>query len=252
LQNNPPNPYYSLLDQLLYWKGRSVLPKGHELVKKILQEFHNTLLGGHSGFTRTLKRITTQLYWPGMQADIREYMYNCLICQQTKHATTLPSRLLQPLPIPEQIWKDVAMDFIIGLPSSNGHTIIMLVIDRLSKYAHLVSLKPDFNSKQVADLFVKNIIKLHDLPRTMVFDRDKLFKSQFWQHMLKLSGTTLKFSTAYHPQTDDQSEAFNKCIEMYLRCFTYDNPKEWSKQIIAMGRLLGQLLLSSQYKYETI
>jgi len=164
-----------------------------------------------------------------MQADIREYVQNCLTCQQTKHATTLPSGLLQPLPIPEQIWEDVAMDFITGLPSSNGHTVIMVVIDRLSKYAHLVSLKADFNSKQVAKLFVKNIVKLHGFPKTIVFYRDKVFTSQFWQHMFKLSGTSLKFSTAYHPQTDGQSEALNKCIEMYLRCFTYDNPKEWSK-----------------------
>jgi len=115
-----------------------------------------------------------------MQADIREYVQNCLTCQQTKHATTLPSGLLQPLPIPEQIWEDVAMDFITGLPSSNGHTVIMVVIDRLSKYAHLVSLKADFNSKQVAELFVKNIVKLHGFPKKIVSDRDKVFTSQFW------------------------------------------------------------------------
>ena len=92
------------------------------------------------------------------------------------------------------------MDFITYLPSSSGHTVIMVVIDRLSKYAHLVSLKADFNSKQVAELFVKNIVKLHGFSKTIFSNRDKVFTSQFWQHMFKLSGTSLKFSTAYHPK----------------------------------------------------
>ena len=195
----------------------------------VLQEFHNTLLGGHSGFTRTLQRIATHFYWHGMQKDIKEFVQNCLICQQAKHDTTLPSGLLQPLPIPTQIWEDVAMDFITGLPSSNGHTIIMVVIDRLSKYAHLASLKSDFNSQQVVELFMRTIIKLHGFPQTVVSDRDKVFTSQFWQHLFKLSETTLQLSTAYHPQTDGQSEALNKCTEMYLRCFTYENPRAWYK-----------------------
>ena len=139
---------------------RLVLPKGHNLVHKVLQKFHSTLLGGHSGFTRTLQRITAQVYWHCMQKDIKEFVQNCLICQQAKHNTTLPSGLLQPLPIPTQIWEDVAMDFIIGLPSSNGHTVIMVVIDMLSKYAHLASLKSDFSSKQGAGLFMRTIVKL--------------------------------------------------------------------------------------------
>jgi len=93
----------------------------------------------------------------------------------------------------------------------------MVVSDRLSKYAHLVSLKADFNSKQVAELFVKNIVKLHGFPKFIISDRDKVFTSQFWQHLFKLSGITLKLA------------ALNKCIEMYLQCFTYDTPKKWSK-----------------------
>jgi len=137
--------------------------------------------------------------------------------------------LLEPLPIPDQIWEDVAMDFITSLLSSNGHTVIIVVIDRLSKYAHLASLKSDFNSKQVVELFMKTIVKLHGFPRTIVYDRDKVFTSHFWQHLFKLRGTTLKLSTAYHPQTDGMSEALNKCIEMYLRCFTFENPEEWYK-----------------------
>jgi len=156
-------------------------------------------LGGHLGFTRTLKRLAAQSYCQCMHVNVKEYVQNCLIYQQTKHDTTLPSGLLHPLPIPKQIWEDVAMDFITSLPSSNGHTIIMVVIDRLSKYAHLASLKTEFDSKQVSELFVKNIVKLHGFPKSIISDRDKVFTSQFWQHLFKLSDITLKLSIAYHP-----------------------------------------------------
>ena len=137
-----------------------------------------------------------------MQKDIKEFVQKCIIYQQAKHDTTLPSGLLEPLPIPDKIWDDVAMDFIIGLPPSVGHTVIIVVIDRLSKYAYLSSLKSDFNSKQVTNLFMKTIVKLHGFPKTIVSDWDKVFTSQFWQQLFKLSGTTLKLSTTYHPQTD--------------------------------------------------
>lgn len=176
-----------------------------------------------------MSRIASQFYWKGMHKDVKEFVQQCLTCQQAKSGTMLPSRLLQPLPIPMQIWEDLAMDFIIGLPPSNGFTVILVVIDRLSKYAHFFTLKSDYNSKQVAEVFVKNIVKLHGFPKSIVSDRDKAFTSQFWQQMFKLSGTTINLTIAYHPQSDDQSKALNKCLEMYLRCFTHDSPKEWAK-----------------------
>ena len=151
-----------------------------------------------------------------------------MICQQAKVATTLPAGFLQPLPIPSQIWKDLAMDFITGLPVSHGFTVIYVVVDRLSKAAHFTPMKHDFTSKSVAEIFFKNIVKLHGLPKSIVSDRDKVFTSHFWKILWQLSGTTLKMSSAYHPQSDGQSEILNKCLELYLRCFTFDAPKEWS------------------------
>ena len=119
------------------------------------------------------------------------------------------------------------MDFITGLPHSNAFTIIMVVVDRLSKFAHFLPLKADYNSKKVAELFIANIVKLHGIPRSIVSDRDKVFISQFWQQLFKQQGTTLAMSSAYHPQTDGQSEVLNKTLEMYLRCFCFSNPKKW-------------------------
>ncbi|XP_050878548.1 uncharacterized protein LOC127082359 [Lathyrus oleraceus] len=99
------------------------------------------------------------------------------------------------------------MDFITGLPPSNSYTVILVVVDRLSKYSHFIPLKADYNSHKVAEVFLHTIVKLHGFPKTIVSDRDRVFTSQFWQQLFKLSGTTLSMSTAYHPQTDGQSEA---------------------------------------------
>nr|KYP45011.1 Transposon Ty3-I Gag-Pol polyprotein [Cajanus cajan] len=112
------DPHYSVHQGLLLWKRRIVVPSGHELIQIILNEFHSSMIGGHAGFSRTLARIAAQFYWKGMHQDIKRYVQQCLICQQAKVATTLPVGLLQPLPIPDQIWEDLAMDFIMGLGPS--------------------------------------------------------------------------------------------------------------------------------------
>lgn len=119
------------------------------------------------------------------------------------------------------------MDFIIGLPKSRGYSAIYVVIDRLSKYNHYIPLRHEFSSTVVAEAFIVHVAKLHDIPKSIVSDRDKAFTSGFWQHLFKRMGTTLSMSSAYHPQTDGQSEALNKCLEQYHRCFTFNNPKSW-------------------------
>lgn len=193
---------YTVKEDFLFWKGRLTVPSEDEIIQKILQEYHSSPIGGHAGVTRTLARLKAQFYWPRMQEDVKVYIQKCLICQQAKSDNTLPAGLLQPLPIPQQVWEDVAMDFITGLPNSFGWTVIMVVIDKLIKYAHFVPLKADYSSKVVAEAFMNNIVKLHGLPKSIVSDRDKVFTSSFWQHLFKLQGTTLAMSSAYHPQSD--------------------------------------------------
>jgi len=227
--NESQDPHYKVNDGLLYWKERLVIPDDLALKQLIAHECHNSLVGGHAGYTRTLARVTAQFHWQGIHQFIKEYVRNCLVCQQAKTTTTAPAGLLQPLPIPNKVWEVVAMDFITGLPLSHGYTVILVVVDRLSKYAHFSGLKTDYSSKSVAETFMRTVVKLHGIPKTIVSDRDKVFTSQFWQQLFKLSGTSLNMSTAYHPQSDGQSEAVNKCLEMYLRCFTFDSPRDWYK-----------------------
>jgi hypothetical protein len=218
-------------DGLVYYKSRIVVPDDTHLKTKILLEFHSSPIGGHAGIARTLARISAQFFWPQMKQEIKDFVQQCLICQQAKHDTRAPAGLLQPLPIPEQVWEDVAMDFITGLPPSHGYTVIMVVIDRLTKYSHFSPLKVDYNSKIVAETFMKTVVKLHGVPKSIISDRDKVFMSKFWKDLFQLQGTTLAMSSAYHPQTDGQSEALNKCVEMYLRCLTFQNLKSWFKAL---------------------
>lgn len=123
------------------------------------------------------------------------------------------------------------MDFITGLPSSYGKTVIYVVIDRPSKFAHFGALETNFTAIKVAKLFVEMVVKLYGIPRSIVSDRDKVFTSQFWQQMFTFSGTTLRMSSAYHPQSDGQTEVLNRCLEQYLRCFVSDKPNQWSKML---------------------
>lgn len=190
---------YSLKQGLLYWKGRLVIPDDHNLKQRLLHDFHSSLLGGHAGSLRTFMRLASQFFWKGMRREVHNFVQACMICQQAKSVTKPPSGLLQPLPVPQHIWEDIAMDFVCGLPCSKGFSVILVVVDRLSKYGHFMPLKNDFSSVGVADIFINFVLKLHGVPRSIVCDRDKTLTSRFWQHLFSKMGTSIQMSTAYYP-----------------------------------------------------
>jgi len=221
-------PHYTLSQGLLYRKGKLVVGNSAALQAKIIQLFHDSALGGHSGVAVTTKRISCLFWWKDLRKMVRNFVRECTICQRYKADLTAPGGLLQPLPIPGAIWVDVSLDFIEGLPKSRGKDTILVVVDRLSKYAHFLTLAHPYTAVTVAQLYFDHVFKLHGVPKTMVSDRDKVFVSHFWQELFRLQHVSLHLSTAYHPQSDGQTEVVNRCLEGYLRCMTGEVPHEWS------------------------
>lgn len=115
-----------------------------------------------------------------------------------------------------------------GLPCSQGYSVILVVVDRLSKYSHFSALAHPFTEAKVAQVFIANVFKLHGMPTSILSDRDPIFTSAFWKELFKLQGSTPQMSSSCHPQSDGQTEIVNKCLENYLRCFAQDRPKHWS------------------------
>ncbi|CAM8940630.1 unnamed protein product [Rhodiola kirilowii] len=230
LQKGLLNPsLYRALDGLLYFKGRIYVSPQSDLLNLLIREAHETPMGGHSGVHKTFMRLSASFYWPGMKKHVHQFVAQCAVCQTVKYPTTKLAGLLQPLPIPDRIWEDVSMDFITGLPLVGGKSVILVVVDRLSKYAHFAYLNSGYTAPQVVTVFIDTIVKLHGFPRSIVSDRDKVFLSRFWTELFTRSGTKLKFSTSYHPQTDGQTEVLNRCLEQYLRAFVGDKPRSWIK-----------------------
>nr|GEZ68849.1 retrotransposable element Tf2 [Tanacetum cinerariifolium] len=137
--------------------------------------FHGSSVRGHYGVKVTTHRISSMLYWKGMRKDIKKFVHECIHCQRNKLDLAAYPGLLQPLPIPNKIWESINMDFIEALPRSQGYTVIFVVVDRLTKYAHFMPLSHPFTAAQVAQEFLDTIYKLHGLPTSIVSDRDKFF-----------------------------------------------------------------------------
>jgi hypothetical protein len=167
-------------------------------------------------------------YWPKFKQYIEKKIAECPVCQISKTERLPNPGLLEPLPIPKAKWDEISMDFTEGLPKSKGHTVILVIVDRLTKYSHFLALSHPYTVQKVAALFMDNILKLHGPPSVITSDRDTIFTSKLWREIFNALQISLTFSTAHHPETDGQTERVNQCLEQYLRCMTFAEPTKWS------------------------
>jgi transposase InsO family protein len=189
------------------------LPK---LQQQLLSAFHDSAVGGHSGVPVTYRRLKQYFAWKGMKTAVHSYVQACITCQQAKPDRAKSPRLLQPLPIPEESWQIVTMDFIESLPQSGVANCILLVVDKFTKLAHFLPLKHPYFAAPVAKVFLDQVYKLHGMPQSIVSDRDPVFTSNFWKELFSLAKVQLRLSTAYHPQSDGQTERVNQCVETFF------------------------------------
>ena len=170
-----------------------------------------------------------------MKKEISEYVSKWLTCQQVKAEHQVPSCLLNPLPIPQWKWNNITIDFISDFPiTQRKHDAIWIVVDRLTKSVHFLSVRLDYTMDRLADLYVSEIVILHGIPLSIVFDRDPRFTSRFWNELQSAFGTRLNFSTVFHPQIDGQSERVIHVLEDMLRGCVLDFPGSWDKYIPLM------------------
>eukprot|EP00253_Pinus_taeda_P007363 PITA_07363 len=223
------NDRYRVVDEIIYYRDRIFLTEGSQLQKKILQASHDSPLAGHQGFTKTYRAIRERFSWKGLKEDVLQHIRECDVCQRNKGEMSHPTGLLQPLPISEEKWESISMDFITELPMVQGKDCIFVVVDRLTKYAHFFAISAHYTATQVAKLFFREIFRLHGLPKTIVNDRDNRFMGGFWQELFRLVGTKLTPSTSYHPQTDGQTEIVNKWLEGYLHNHVNGEQRAWLK-----------------------
>nr|GEY72706.1 Ty3/gypsy retrotransposon protein [Tanacetum cinerariifolium] len=191
---------------LLIFRNRYYVGTESKLKALLLREFHDTPSAGHGGVKKMLVGLSVLFYWLGMRKSVEDYIKQCTICQQTKYST-----------------QEVAI--------SKGFIAILVVVDRFSKYAYFGALPTNFNGHKVAELFMEIVVKHHGIPTTIVSNRDSIFVSKFWKELFRLSGTQLNHSTAYHPQSDGQSEVVNRGLEQYLRAMVSDRPQQWARKL---------------------
>ena len=215
---------FALLDDgILRFGNRLCVPNDGNLRRELLEEAHCSRLAVHLGGTKMYKDLKQNYWWSGMKRDIAQYVAQCLVCQQVKAEHQQPAGSLQPLAIPEWKWEHLTMDFVTGLPRTlGGNNAIWVIVDQLTKSAHFLPMKVNFSMNRLASLYVKEIMRMHGVPVSIVSDRDPRFTSRFWHSLQKSLGIKLSFSTAFHPQTDGQSERVIQVLEDLLRACALD------------------------------
>ena len=214
--------------------GLLYVPKDDAVRALLLREVHDTPTGGHLGREKTYRRLTAAVYWQGVYEDVRDYVRSCVSCAQNKAKQQTAADFLRPLPIPARRWETISMDFVGPLPmTARGHDFLLSVVDKFSKMVHFIPCTQKVTAAEVAQLVYDGVVRLHGFPEAIISDRDTRFTSNFWRALWKLSGTQLRMSTSYHPQSDGQTENVNRVVQDILRAYVSDSRRDWDRYLTA-------------------
>lgn len=219
---------------ILQYRERTWLPNLEPLTTTIIQKIHDLFLSGHSGRDTTIALVTRRFFWPGCNQDVRRFVKNCDTYGRSTIWRDKKRGLLKPLPVPSQIWQEISMDFITGLPHSGPEkcTVLLVIIDRLSKGVILIPVAPNrFDTEGLAKIFIKFYLPHHWIPRAIVSDRGSQFVNGFWKTVCDKLKISHRLSTAYHPEIDGQTERANQEVETYVRKFVTYEQNDWTQWI---------------------
>jgi hypothetical protein len=227
--------HFTIRDGIIHCNQQIYVPDQATIKLKLLQEAHDIPISGHVGITKTIDLLTRNYYWPKLHQDVQDYVGSCHICQSNKARNSQLVGLAQSIPQPPRRWHQVTMDLITQLPrTKQGNDAIVVVVDKYSKMIHCIPTTTTVTAPQLAKLFFNEIVKHHGLPASIISDRDSRFTSSFWQHLWEQLGTKLAMSTAYHPQTDGQTERANRTIEEMLRAYVNTKQNDWDEYLAAI------------------
>jgi len=215
----------------IYFRDRLLVdPDDHNLHLQLIYRTHASGPGGHPGRTKTIDLMNRKYWWPGMTTAIRSFCDACLLCDKTKQPRSAPAGFLKPLPIPLAPWRDISVDYITPLPPCSRYSQtfkhVAVVVDRLTKMRHFIATE-GLSTEEFADRFIARIYALHGLPHTIVSDRGSQFVSTLWRTLSTRLGVTLQPSSAFHPQTNGQTERINAELEQYLRLYVNWAQDDW-------------------------
>lgn len=213
-------------------EGKVVVPGQHDLRSRLIMDAHDTPLAGHRGIERTLELLKRNFWWPGMRSQVEQHVRSCLLCQRNKAPTQAPGGLLQPLPVPSKPWESVTVDFVTHLPlTANGYNAIVVFVDRLTKMVRVAPTTDACTAEELAQLFIDNVVRNHGFPEDMTSDRGPQFNSNFWAEVLRLAQCNQKLSSAFHPQTDGQTERMNRVLQEVLRNYVNPALDDWDTKL---------------------
>ena len=196
-------------ERLLLHNGLVYVPTEDTLKLEILLSCHDAKSAGHLGQEKTLELVSRDYYWPGMRKFVNDYVRTCDTCARNKAPRHRRHGELHPLPIPAGLWDSVSMDFIVELPPSEGYDTIYVCVDRFTKMAHFIPMNTTITAEGTADLYLRHIFKHHGLPGNIVSDRGQQFVSKFTRALLEQCDIRGNRSTAFHPESDGQTERVN-------------------------------------------